>query len=545
MRAASWLPVVLGLGAAGCAGRQAPPVAAAATASPAPGSETVHVARGHYLVAVHAWESGDCAAADAAFARALIFDPGAAVLRQDRGRAQLACGDTVAGPENLRAAGEAGLGSGWGHLVEYLAVRPVAGPEPDPVAEAALPLAVGRWSALPIPDDERGWRGRWRAQVGDTAGALDDFAVGLPVTPMDTAAVGAMLQAAARLGRLWTAQEVLESVVGQRPDSAQLQLWRGDLASEVGDESTARAAYGRLRQLTWGATGAVRLEVDGGQYTAHQARSDLARLALRTGDQVLSAEVLGEGVADPSLEAGLLGLVGDTGGALALLDAVIAAGVTPEQATALGLRKAEVLSLAGDVAGAVAVVQGLPGLNDEARARLQARTLAQAGEHAEALALLEGFPDALGSVRMSVRLLLELERPAQALALADRGLVRWPGDFRLAERRLLALEALDRPEEALAAARVHAAAHPDAVDAVLVLGRLAPADESLAEVVWACLEPNPGEPELWLVLARERWEAGDADGAAGAAARAVALLRGAPVPAGLEGVCGSVGCAGG
>ena len=130
----------------------------------------------------------------------------------------------------------------------------------------------------------------------------------------------------------------------------------------------------------------------------------------------------------------------------------------------------------------------------------------------------------MGAARLRVRLMLDLGREADALTAAEVGLERWPGDRRLESRRVIALDALDRQDQALAAARALLRVNPGDVDAALVLVRREEPADAVQAALWTCIEANPGEPDLWLEFAMSHWIQGSQERAAPAARRAGQLL---------------------
>ena len=456
------------------------------------------MARGHYLEAVWHWDRGACAQADSAFERALLFDPASPWLTYDRGRALLDCGHRVEGAAHLRTAAAAGVGAAWGVLAEDAAAN--GGSE-------EVALAVESWSQADISVADMAWRGRWRVDVGDLEGGFEDLVRGLPERPRDLQGMAALLNAATRLQRLQTAFVVLEGGQALHPTNQQLLRWLGDLSAEVGDERTALQSYRSLDRLT-------------GRSDPEVWR-DLARSALRTGNRDLARDLLSRTSHDASLTAGLLALVGQGGAAEALLDTAQAAA--PLDRT-LALRRAEIRHRSGDLAGALEAVAATPGLAPEAQARLSAEYRIRSGDLAGALATLTPHEDQLGVARMRVRVLLDLERPQEALEASELGLQRWASDPVLRVRRVLALEALERRDEALAGAHLLLEADPENVDAVLVLARQTEPSPALEGALWQALEGHPGEVDLWLELARLRWLRGAQEEAIVAAERAGWLL---------------------
>jgi Flp pilus assembly protein TadD len=472
------------------------------------------------LVGVWHWDQQACEAADAAFGKALAFDIGDVWLLTDRGRAQLDCGNTTQGEANLRLAGQSGFGSAWGYLAESSAA---AGRTED------AHDAVVAWSQLDIPSDELAWRGRWRVLTGDAEGGLQDLVPGLVARPEDIAGMAALLQAATQLRRLQTAFAALSHAQSLRPTDRQLLGWLGDLAAEIGDEATALRCYQALDRLTGGIQDAV--------------WRDLARVALRTQDPTLAHSLLARPASDVSLRAGLLGLTGSIAQAEQVLGAALQAA--PLDRT-LALRLAQLRFAANDLDGALAAVAAIGGLTPSDQARLQAQYLARAGDRPGALQKLEPFGETLAVVRLQVRLLLEEDQALQALGLADAGLVAWPGDLVLRERRVLALQDLDRGEEALAEALALLQEHPGSVAAVRVFAEHSEPSSSLERVLWTSIEANPGEPELWLELALSRWVTGPPEPAQAAALRGGQLLGRDTEPGErYSQMCASLSCRGG
>jgi len=494
--------VSLGLWAlVACGALRPAPVSGPGAADPAPtgGAEiTAHVSRGHYLSAVYAWEGGDCEVALVRFERARLFDGVSPRLAREHGLALLDCGAPQAGLASLRAAAQGADSAAHGHLVEQLH----GAGELDQARDQVL-----AWAALDVPSEHLTWRGRWQVRTGLAEGGLADLARGLPLTPHDTEGVRAMLDAAVSLQRLQTAFSVLDAVHGLGPTDRQVLRWLADLAAEIGDDATALSATRRLDALT------------GGQ--RQDVARDLARLALRTDDRALAAAVLPRVRGDMGLAPELLALIHGPAEGLALLDALAQAAPLDR---GLALRRIDLLAQA-DVDGALAAAAQVPGLAPEALARIQARTLALADRHDQALAALDPFQDHQAAARMRVRLLLDLGRHADALAAADAALARWPADPLLPGRRLLAVEATGSADQARLAASQLLALDPRDIDGALVFARTSPdRPDQVQGHLWTAIEAHPGEPELWLELARSRWVEGSEDTARAAARRAGQLL---------------------
>ncbi len=490
--------LLLVLGSFGCAPRsQVVRAAPSATPSQAPG-DTLHVARGHYLVAVWHSSRDECGEADLAFGRALLFDPGRPEVLLARGRSQLVCGETLEGEATLREAARLGATNAYGDLARSAWE---AGRRMD--AEGA----VGEWvEATAVAPIDLAERGRWRVALGDVEGGLEDLAVGVPLDPDNDGAREALVAAAVELQAMRTLFDTLLATLEVQPSSRVLLQLTGDLAAELGDDLTARRVYERLDRLSGGAEGSVAL--------------DLALLALRTDDVDLAQGLLERTAGFPvHVQAGLLGLTGDLDSAAAL----IASG---EEAARLALRMAELRHRQGDLPGARAELAALyenpGGLTPETIARIEARYVADDGGHEEALELLRPYETSRGAVALGVQLLMELDRPGEALSRAEEGLESWPESRLLAARRLEALEALGRTDEASAGALLLVETRPSRRPALLLSRNSEPSD-AIAKVLDDCLEHHPGHGDVWVELAWVRWSLGDEAGASEALRRGLAL----------------------
>ncbi len=502
------------LGLWACLPRSVPPEGLGA--GTAGGADVEHVARGHYLAAVYALESGDCELALERFRQALLFDGDSGAIWRDRGRAQQACDQPAEGLESLRRAAALGDSAAHGHLLDT--------DGPDRAADEVL---LARWVALSIPPEHLLWRGHWRVALGDLPGGVADLVAGLSIDPDDLASIEQVLLATERLRWRRTALDTLAAVHAVRPTETTVLQWWGDLAAQVGDDVTARRAYEQLDRLTGRAEPRV----------AH----DLGLLAVRTEDPELAARVLPRLHQQFGLAAALVALIDGPEPALALLDAAQARAPLDRE---LALRRVRVLAGAGEVDAALAAVTAVPGLRPVDVARLQATTLAQAGRHADGLARLADHRGDQVASRLRVRLLLDLGRFEQALAESDEARRAWPDDPFLPERRVLAVEGLGRLEEAEELAAQVAARDPGRVDAALVLARLSEGSSDLEAVLEAALEREPGEPELWLELARFHWASGSQEAAVLSARRAARLWgRDSPPPQRYTRMCAEIPCA--
>jgi len=494
---------VLGAVLGGCVAGAPAAVSAPVEVEPRRGpGDTVHLARGHYLVAVWHAAHEDCERADLGFGRALLFDPGRPEVLLAQGRTRIACGRTLDGEAVLVEAGRRGATVAYGE---------VARSAWDQGRRDDAERAVSSWVGADLDPVERAARGRWRVALGDLEGGLDDLAAGLPFDPDNGPARDALVAAATRLQRLQTLWETLLATLARRPGSPELLQLTGDLAAEIGDDGTARELYARLDRARGESDARVAL--------------DRALVALRTDDAALARALLPRSEPFPvHVRAGLLGLSGD----LAAAEALSATGV---EGVKLDLRMADLYQGRGELDAALEVLASLreatEGITPDAVDRIEARYLANAGRHEEALDVLRGGTSE-GVLALRVQLWLELGRPEQALTEADAGLARWPSSRLLAARRLQALEDLGRTAEAVAGALRLVEVQPSRRP-VLILARHSEPSEAVLDALERCIEQHPGQAEVWLELARVRWSMDRTEDATPALQRGLAL-RGRDTP---------------